>query len=122
MKNLEELKLMREKVNKDLQLRTGKYRIKIVVGMGTCGIAAGARETMNEFLNLIEKSEKTNIVVTASGCFGFCAQEPMIHVLVEEKKPVAYRNVDKEAAQEIFNSHILNGKIVEKYLFSKGKE
>ena len=47
MKNLEELKIMREKVKKDLQLRAGKYRIKIVVGMGSCGIAAGARETMN---------------------------------------------------------------------------
>ncbi len=122
MKNLEELKMMREKVKKDLQLRAGKHRVKIVVGMGSCGIAAGARETMNEFLDLIEKSKKTDIVVTASGCFGFCAQEPMIHVYVEDKKPVTYRNVDKQAAQEIFNSHILNGKIVEKYLFSKGKK
>ncbi|MCK9316667.1 MAG: (2Fe-2S) ferredoxin domain-containing protein [Candidatus Caldatribacteriota bacterium] len=122
MKNLEELKIMRERVKKDLQLRAGKHRVKIVVGMGSCGIAAGARETMNEFLNLIEKSNKTDIIVTASGCFGFCAQEPMIHIYVEEKKPVTYRNVDTEAAQEIFNNHILNGKIVEKYLFSKGKE
>ena len=122
MKNLEELKIMRERVKKDLQLRAGKHRVKIVVGMGSCGIAAGARETMNEFLNLIEKSNKTDIIVTASGCFGFCAQEPMIHIYVEEKKPVTYRNVDTEAAQEIFNNHILNGKIVEQYLFSKGKE
>jgi len=122
MKNLEELRMMREKVKKDLQLRAGKHRVKIVVGMGSCGIAAGARETMNEFLELIEKNKKTDVIVTASGCFGFCAQEPMIHVYVEDKKPVTYRNVDKQAAQEIFNSHILNGKIVEKYLFSKGKK
>ena len=122
MKNLAELKEMREKVKKDLQLRAGEHRVKIVVGMGSCGIAAGARETMNEFLNLIEENQKTDIVVTASGCFGFCAQEPMIHVYVEDKKPVTYRNVDKAAAQEIFNNHILNGKIVEKYLFSKGKK
>jgi len=122
MKNLEELKIMRERVKKDLQLRAGKHRVKIVVGMGSCGIAAGARETMNEFLNLIEESNKTDIIVTASGCFGFCAQEPMIHVYVEDKKPVTYRNVDIEAAQEIFDNHILNGKIVEKYLFSKGKK
>ena len=122
MKNLEELKMMREKVKKDLQLRAGGHRVKIVVGMGSCGIAAGARETMNEFLELIEKNKKTDVIVTASGCFGFCAQEPMIHVYIEDKKPVTYKNVDKEAAQEIFNNHILNGKIVEKYLFSKGKK
>jgi len=58
MKNLEELKMMREKVKKDLQLRSGKFRVKIVVGMGSCGIAAGAREVMSEFLDLIEKIKK----------------------------------------------------------------
>ncbi|MDD3655640.1 MAG: (2Fe-2S) ferredoxin domain-containing protein [Atribacterota bacterium] len=122
MKNLEELKMMREKVKKDLKLRSGKHRVKIVVGMGSCGIAAGARETMNEFLELIEKSKKTDIIITASGCFGFCAQEPMIHVYVEEDRPVTYRNVDVEAARTIFNDHVLNNRVVEKYLFSKGKK
>lgn len=122
MKNLEELKKIREKIKKDLQLRSGKYRVKIVVGMGTCGIAAGARETMNKFLELIEKNKKTDVVVTASGCYGFCAQEPMIHVYIEDKAPVVYRNVDTQAVEEIFNNHILNNKIVEKYLFSKVKK
>jgi (2Fe-2S) ferredoxin len=122
MKNFEELKIMREKVKKDLKLRSGKHRVKIVVGMGSCGIAAGARETMNEFLELIEKSKKTDIIITASGCFGFCAQEPMIHVYVEEDRPVTYRNVDVEAARIIFNEHVLNNRVVEKYLFSKGKK
>ncbi len=122
MKNLEELKMMREKVKKDLKLRSGEHRVKIVVGMGSCGIAAGARETMNEFLDLIEKNKKTDIIVTASGCFGFCAQEPMIHVYVEDNRPVTYRNVDVEAARLIFNDHILNNRVVEQYLFSKGKK
>ena len=122
MKNLEELKMMREKVKKDLQLRSGKFRVKIVVGMGSCGIAAGAREVMSEFLDLIEKNKKTDIAVTAAGCYGFCAQEPMIHVYIEDKPPVIYRNVDPNAAGEIFSNHILNNKVVEKYLFSKGKK
>ncbi len=122
MKNFEELKMMREKVKKDLKLRSGEHRVKIVVGMGSCGIAAGARETMNEFLDLIEKNKKTDVIVTASGCFGFCAQEPMIHVYVEEQRPVTYRNVDVEAARLIFNDHILNNRVVEQYLFSKGKK
>jgi len=122
MKNLEELKMMREKMKKDLQLRSGKFRVKIVVGMGSCGIAAGAREVMSEFLDLIEKNKKTDIAVTAAGCYGFCAQEPMIHVYIEDNTPVIYRNVDPNAAREIFTNHILNNKVVEKYLFSKGKK
>jgi len=122
MKNIEELKMMREKVRQDLRLRSGQHRVRIVVGMGSCGIAAGAREVMNEFVTLVENSKKEDIVVTASGCFGFCAQEPMIHIYVEDQRPVTYRNVDIEAARLIFNEHVLNNKVVEQYLFSKGKK
>lgn len=121
MKNLEELKVMREKVQKDSSLKSGKYRIKIVIGMGTCGIAAGAKETMDEFSDLIQKSKRNDIVVTASGCYGFCSQEPMIHIYVEDQIPVTYRNVDVEAARIIFDEHVLNNKVVEQYLFSKRK-
>jgi NADP-reducing hydrogenase subunit HndB len=92
MKNLEELKKIRERVRKDLELRTGKYRIKIVVCLGTCGIAAGARETMNTLIDLIAKNDTPDTIVTTAGC-----------------------------AEEIFEKHILKGEIVEKYLFSKGK-
>jgi len=121
MKNLEELKKIRDKVRKDLELRTGKHRIKIVVCLGTCGIAAGARETMNTLVDLIDKSNRTDTIVTTSGCAGFCEQEPMIQVYVEDKEPVVYGKVDSKAAEEIFKKHILKGEIVEKYLFSKGK-
>ena len=121
MKNLEELKKIKERVRKDLELRTGKHRIKIVVCLGTCGIAAGARETMNTLVDLINKSNRNDIIVTTAGCAGFCEQEPMIQVYVEDKEPVVYGKVDSKAAEEIFEKHILNGKIVEEYLFSKGK-
>ena len=122
MKNIEELKMMREKVRQDLRLRAGQHRVRIVVGMGSCGIAAGAREVMNEFVTLVENSKKEDIVVTTSGCFGFCAQEPMIHIYVEDQRPVTYRNVDIDAARLIFNEHVLNNRVVEQYLFSKGKK
>ncbi|MEA2021392.1 MAG: (2Fe-2S) ferredoxin domain-containing protein [Candidatus Caldatribacteriota bacterium] len=121
MKNLEELKKIRERVKKDLELRAGKHRIKIIVCLGTCGIAAGARQTMNTLVDLINSSGKTDIIVTTSGCAGFCEQEPMIQVYIEDKEPVVYGKVDVKAAEEIFKKHILNGEIVEKYLFSKGK-
>ena len=121
MKNLEELKKIRERVRKDLELRTGKHRIKIVVCLGTCGIAAGARETMNTLIDLIAKNDRSDTIVTTAGCAGFCEQEPMIQIYTEDKKPVVYGKIDSKAAEEIFNKHILEGEIVEKYLFSKGK-
>ncbi|MDD5014521.1 MAG: (2Fe-2S) ferredoxin domain-containing protein [Atribacterota bacterium] len=121
MKNLEELKKIKERVKRDLELRTGKHRIKIVVCLGTCGIAAGARETMNALVELINKSNRSDIIVTTAGCAGFCEQEPMIQVYIEDKEPVVYGKVDSQAAEEIFKKHILKGEIVEKYLFSKGK-
>ena len=120
MKNLEELKKIRERVRKDLELRTGKHRIKIVVCLGTCGIAAGARETMNTLIDLIAKNDRSDTIVTTAGCAGFCEQEPMIQVYIEDKEPVVYGKVDPKAAEEIFEKNILNGEIAEKYLFSKG--
>ena len=121
MKNLEELKKIKERVKKDLELRTGEDRLKIVVCLGTCGIAAGARQTMNTLVDLINKSNRSDIIVATAGCAGFCEQEPMIQVYMKDKKPVVYGKVDSKAAEEIFEKHILNGKIVEEYLFSKGK-
>jgi (2Fe-2S) ferredoxin len=121
MKNLEELKKIREKARKALELRTGKHLVKIVVCLGTCGIAAGARQTMNTLIDLIAKKDKTDTIVTVSGCGGFCEQEPMIQVCIKDKEPVVYGKVDSQAAEEIFNNHILKGQIVEKYLFSKKK-
>jgi len=120
MKNLEELKKIKERVKRDLDLRAGKHRVKIVVCLGTCGIAAGARQTMNTLVDCINSSGKSDIIVTTSGCAGFCEQEPMIRVQVEDKEPVVYGKVDPKAAEEIFEKHILNGEIVGKYLFSKG--
>jgi len=121
MKNLEELKKIKERVKKDLDLRSGKHRIKIVVCLGTCGIAAGARQSMNALVDLVNSSEKSDVIVTTSGCAGFCEQEPMVQIYIENKEPVVYGKVDSKAAKEIFEKHILNGEIVEKYLFSKGK-
>ena len=121
MKNLEELKKIRDRARKDLELRTGKHRIKIIICLGTCGIAAGARPTMNTLIDLIAQNNRNDVIVTTSGCAGFCEQEPMIQVFIEGEEPVVYGKIDSQAAEEIFNNHILKGQIVEKYLFSKGK-
>ncbi len=121
MKNLEELKKIRERVRKDLELANGEHRIKIAVCLGTCGIAAGARETMNTFIDLIAKNNRTDTIVTIAGCAGFCEQEPMIQVYIGDKEPIVYGKVDQKAAEEIFEKNILKDEIAEKHLFSKGE-
>ena len=121
MKNLEELKQIREKVRRNLEMRSGDYSVKIIVCLGTCGIAAGARQTMNKFADLAAQSGRSDVVISTTGCAGFCEQEPMIKVQEKGKKPVTYGHVDVAAAEKIFNNHVLKGQIVEEYLFSKGE-
>ena len=121
MKNLAELKEIRERVRRNLEMRSGDYGVKIIVCLGTCGIAAGARQTMNKLADLNAQSDRSDIVISTTGCAGFCEQEPMIKVQEKGKEPVTYGKVDADAAEEIFNQHILKGQIVQKYVFSKGE-
>ena len=119
MKNLDELKQIRDRARKSLQRHSGEHRIKVFVCMGTCGIAVGAKQTMNTLVDLVGKNNKTDIIITTTGCAGFCEQEPMIQVYIEGQDLVVYGKVDSKAAKEIFEKHILNNQIVEKYLFKE---
>lgn len=121
MKSLEELKKIREKVRKSLEMRSGDFQVKIVVCLGTCGIAAGARQTMNRFAELIAQSGRTDLIISTTGCAGFCEQEPMIKIQEKGKEPVTYGKVDVQAAEEIFHQHVLQGQVVNQYLFTKGE-
>ena len=119
MKNLEELKQIRDRVRKSLQWRSGEHGIKVFVCMGTCSIDVGAKQTMNTLVDLLGKNDKTDIIITTTGCAGFCEQEPMVQVYIEDQDLVLYGKVDSKAAKEIFEKHILNSQIVEKYLFKE---
>ncbi len=114
--NLEDLKKIREKAEKDIELRQKKTRIKIVVGMGTSGIAAGAREVLRTFVEEISNRNLDDVVVTQTGEKGLASQEPMIEVIEEGKPTVAYGNIDKEKAKKIVESHIVNGKPIVEYV------
>ncbi|SCY84087.1 (2Fe-2S) ferredoxin domain-containing protein [Alkaliphilus peptidifermentans] len=115
MKSLEELKEIREKAQKKIDLRKlgDKDDIKIMVGMGTCGIAAGARGTMESLLEEINKNSIENAYVVQVGCMGQCHCEPLVQVNYPNKEPVLYGNVTSEKASEIIKQHILEGKVVE---------
>ncbi|MGB9661774.1 MAG: (2Fe-2S) ferredoxin domain-containing protein [Moorellaceae bacterium] len=119
MKSVEELLKLKEEIQESLALREGGHKIKVIVGMGTCGIAAGAREVMSALLDELAKRRLTNVVVTQTGCIGLCAQEPLVDVLVPGKPRVTYGKVDAQKARQIVAQHIVNGVIVSEWVVNK---
>lgn len=118
---LEDLRKIREKSEKEMLLRGGRARIKVVIGMGTSGIAAGARETLKAFLNEIESRGLTDVVVTQAGERGLSSHEPIVTVIEEEKPDLVYGNVTAEVARQIVAEHIVNGNPVSEYVIEVKK-
>ena len=100
--------------NSDAELET-----RIVVGMATCGIAAGARPVFNEFVDLVAAKGLHNVKVTRTGCLGMCKLEPIVEVFVPGEEKVTYVKVDPEKAKEIFTRHIVGGQVVNEYLIGE---
>jgi NADP-reducing hydrogenase subunit HndB len=118
MKSLEELKKIKEEVQRSMKARAGGQSKKVIVCMGTCGIAAGARETMKSFLDEIEKSGISDVAVTAAGCEGFCEREPLVKVQIAGSPEVRYGRVDATAAKRIVKDHLVGGAVVQDFVFS----
>ena len=112
VKSLEDLKRIRDEALKKRDIKTTAARVQIVVGMGTPGIAAGARDTLKEFLNLIEQKGLTDIVVRQTGNFGLDSMEPVVKVKVGDTPEVTYGKVTPFAANQIMEEHIIGGKVV----------
>ena len=119
---IEDLKRIKESMKGTVNLRQGEYRVKITVHMGTCGIAAGARTIMKTFLDRVENSGATDIILTSSGCAGLCNHEPMITLEVKGSAPVKYIKLDPDKASRIFDEHVLEGNPVADYALSIGSE
>ena len=116
MKSLEELKTIREKMKKQLDIRDqNEDSIRVVVGMATCGIAAGARPVMLKFMEEIQTRGLQNVTVSQTGCIGMCRLEPMLDVLVPGKEKVTYVKVKPEMVSRIVAEHIVNGRPVQEY-------
>ncbi len=113
--NLEELKKIREKAQKDVELRQKQARIRIVVGMGTSGIAAGARDVLKTFVEEVGKRNLTDVIVTQTGEKGLASQEPMVEVFEENKPAVVYGNMDPEKAKRVVVEHVVNGQPVSEF-------
>ena len=119
MKSLDDLKKIRDAAQSKVTMR-GKDdgRIRILVGMATCGISAGARPVMNTFVEKIAEKGLLHVTVTPVGCIGECAIEPIVEVLKGEER-TTYCRVDVEAVERIFNEHIIGGKVVLDYVIGK---
>lgn len=113
--NLEELKKIREKAQKDVELRQKQARVRIVVGMGTSGIAAGARDVLKTFVEEVGKRNLSDVVVTQTGEKGLASQEPMVEVFEEDKPAVVYGNMDSEKARRVVVEHVVNGHPVSEF-------
>ena len=117
-----DLEKLAQSERKRIYLREGAGEAKITVHMGTCGIAAGAREIMNVLISELMPEDAKGIIVTTSGCAGLCSHEPMITVELRGKPPVKYVDLTKEKMRKIFKEHVLNGKIVTEYALAIGSE
>jgi NADP-reducing hydrogenase subunit HndB len=119
---IDDLKQMRERTAPALALRAGTARARVTVHMGTCGIAAGAREVMGAMMAEIEAQEVTDVLVTTSGCAGLCSREPMVTVELRGSSPVKYVNLTPEKMTTIFRQHVIGGNIVAEAALAAGCE
>ena len=116
MKSLEELKAIREKMKKQLDIREqNEDTIRVVVGMATCGIAAGAKPVLAAFVEEVDKRGLSNIAVTQTGCIGVCRLEPVVEVYVPGQEKVTYVKMKPEMVSTIVSEHLVNRRVVTEY-------
>ncbi|HHX51654.1 MAG TPA: (2Fe-2S) ferredoxin domain-containing protein [Clostridia bacterium] len=116
MKTLEELERIKTETTKKMGVREEGDKVNIIVGMGTCGIAAGAREVMLAILDEVSKRNLTNVTVTQTGCIGMCAQEPLVEVDVPGKPKMIYGKMDGPKSRQVVAQHVVNGIAISEWL------
>jgi NADP-reducing hydrogenase subunit HndB len=115
--SIEDLKELQERAKQDRSLRSGAGT-RIIVGMGTCGIAAGARETMNAILEELERTH-TDARVTTVGCIGMCSMEPLVDIEEAGKLRVTYRNVHPDMVPRLIDQHLRRGNVVQEWAMGR---
>ncbi len=116
IKSLEDLRRIREEALEKRQVKSTSGAAQVIVGMGTCGIAAGARDTMKSILNYIETNNLSGVLITQTGCIGLCEKEPIVQVVIGDAPKVTYGKVTPEVAERIIQEHVLNGKLVSDHI------
>ena len=118
---LEDLRKLRDSKKNDLRKREADGKdIQVIVGMGTCGIAAGAKETLDSFIKTLdEKNLVDGVLVRQTGCMGLCHSEPTVEVLVPGMPTVIYGNVDAQAAKDIVVKHLIGRELVNNLILDR---
>jgi NADP-reducing hydrogenase subunit HndB len=123
MKSVEELLAIKAKMQDKIAVRKGTGETRIVVGMATCGIAAGARPVLNAFVEAIsEAGLSDSITVTQTGCIGICQYEPVVEVFEKDKEKVTYVKMTPEKAAEVVEKHIKGGAVIAEYTIGAAKQ
>ena len=116
MKSLAELQAIRNRMIEQVNMRKDdNIDTRVVVGMATCGIAAGARPVMLEFVEELKRRGLENVTVAQTGCIGMCRLEPMVEVYIKGQEKVTYVHMSPEKVARVVNDHIVNGRPVEEY-------
>ncbi|QEY35660.1 (2Fe-2S) ferredoxin domain-containing protein [Caproiciproducens galactitolivorans] len=116
MKSLEELRAIRDKARSQVILRENNDNaIRVLVGMATCGIAAGARPVLNAIVEEVAKRGLQNVIVTQTGCIGICQFEPVVEVVAPGQDKVTYVKMTPEKAVRVVNDHLVNGNVVTEF-------
>lgn len=120
MKSLEELMKIREQMKDKVAIRNGSGDIRVVVGMATCGISAGARPVLNAFVEEVTNAGLADkITVTQTGCIGICQYEPVVEIFEDGKEKVTYVKMDADKAKRVVKEHLEGGKVVSEYTIDK---
>ena len=116
MKSLAELQAIKERMKSKVSIREGSTETRVVVGMATCGIAAGARPVLNAIVEAVNEKDLTaSVTVTQTGCIGLCQLEPIVEVHEPNKDKVTYVKMTPEKAKEVVEKHLKGGKVVSEY-------
>lgn len=116
MKNIQELEEIRKKTIDRVNQRKDRTSTRIVVGMATCGIAAGARPVLLAIMDEISSNDIKDVVVAQTGCIGVCRLEPIVEVIRPGEEKVTYVKMTPERARRVIKEHIVGGKVVDEYV------
>lgn len=119
IRSLDDLRKIKEKTGDLTSARSEADKIKVIVGMGTCGIAAGAREILNALLKELEVRNLHNVTVETTGCIGMCQNEPLLDVICPGEPRITYCTVTPPDVARIVSEHIVNGRIVQDKLYGR---
>ena len=117
---LEDLRKMRGEKQKAMEMRDNSNKdIQVIVGMGTCGIAAGAKDTFTALVDTLTEKGITNVLIRQTGCMGLCHSEPTVEVVAPDMPAVIYGHVDVATAKEIVDKHIVGKQLIEGKILDK---